>query len=133
MTAPNWGIGIDIESVERFRNDVRTSSRLLSTAFSKREREYCLSKADPAVHFSGTFAAKEAVLKALSGLGIGSHVVMGFEVHHDRSGRPYVKYYVKNTRSLRGVEIRIAISHTTDNAVAVAIAIIDKRSPSKSR
>jgi holo-[acyl-carrier protein] synthase len=126
MRRGDWGIGIDIESVDRFRKEVHSSGRLLSTAFSKREQRYCLSKADPAVHFAGTFAAKEAALKALSGLGIGRFVIMGFEVRHDRSGRPSLGYLGRNASALRDVEIKISISHTAADAVAMAVARVEE-------
>ena len=61
------GIGIDIIEISRFRLVVRKGkNRFLENTFSEAERTYCFSYRDPAPHFAGTFAAKEAVEKALS-------------------------------------------------------------------
>jgi holo-[acyl-carrier protein] synthase len=114
-----WGIGVDIEDVDRFRKALRSSSRFFSKTFTKKEIEYCKSKGDPGVHFAGTFAAKEATYKASNHL-VGHRVVItDFEVLHDAKGGPRVRYVGGGAKHL---VIKVSISHTLDYAVAVAFA-----------
>ena len=117
------GIGIDIERVERFRGATKADTRLLTRVFSERERAYCRAKADPAVHFAGTFAAKEAALKAMSSLYEGSFTISDFVVTHASGGAPEVRYSGKDSMVRDGLTIEISISHTAENAVAMAVAM----------
>lgn len=82
-----------------------------------------MSKADPAVHFAGTFAAKEAAFKAVSAIYHGRMGVADFEVSRRRDGAPEVRY-VGEKAELKGVDISLSVSHTAENAVAVAISIL---------
>jgi phosphopantetheine--protein transferase-like protein len=116
-------MGIDIERVERFRSELRSSNRFISRAFTDREVRYCMSKADPPRHFAGTFAAKEAANKAVCALITRSIPTLNFEVTHRRNGVPEVTYTGKNPKA-RTVEIRVSISHSTEDAVAVALALL---------
>lgn len=108
-------IGIDVVDVERLREvmirDPRTEDRL----FTASERTYCRTKADPVVHFAGTLAVKEAVIKAAR---LGPLVAWGrrIQVHRDDSGAPRV--------SIEGrAEHRLDISISHDSPVAVAVAM----------
>jgi holo-[acyl-carrier protein] synthase len=114
------GIGIDIERVARFRGKTKPDLRLLSIGFSARERAYCRGKADPAIHFAGTFAAKEAALKAAWVFRTGEIRLSDFEVAHRSDGSPTVKYSGKN-QVLRSLHFVLSISHTKDYAVAVVL------------
>ena len=72
---------------------------------------------------AGRFAAKEAVIKALSGdKGIEWH---GIEIGKEKSGKPFVSLH-GNTASLAeqaGVKkLHVSISHDGDSAVAFVIA-----------
>lgn len=59
-------IGNDIVEVGRIADLMaRRGSRFIERCFTPAEIEYCRSKAEPAVHFAGRWAAKEAVYKAL--------------------------------------------------------------------
>ena len=60
------GIGIDIVEIERIASMVRKyGDHFLRKVFTDAEITYCKSKAFPALHFSGRWAAKEAFFKAL--------------------------------------------------------------------
>ncbi len=63
-------IGIDCESIERFRGLIE-KRRLLERLFTGAELEECLGARDPALLLAQRFAAKEACIKAL-GTGPGS-------------------------------------------------------------
>jgi holo-[acyl-carrier protein] synthase len=84
--------------------------------------EYCMSKADPSIHFAGTFAAKEAATKAASALTSRRIPIAYFEVIRRKNGAPRVRYTGRNS-DVKKIEIRVSVSHTTQDAVAVAIAV----------
>lgn len=107
------GIGIDAVEIVRFRAAMKGGSeRFFATTFSQRERKYCTAFADPSPHFAGTFAAKEAILKAV---GAERVPVSAIEIRHEKSGRPVVWLKGRRNRS-----ILVSISHTKRIACAVA-------------
>lgn len=60
------GIGIDIVDIIRIRKLIdRYGDNFLNKIFTANEISYCGSKANPWIHFSGRWAAKEAFYKAL--------------------------------------------------------------------
>ena len=60
------GIGIDIVAINRIEKCiVNYGDRFLKKVFTDSEIQLCNSKAHPAVHFAGRWAAKEAFYKAL--------------------------------------------------------------------
>lgn len=70
MKINNIGIGVDIENTDRFRGKIKKGRSFLRKIFSKRELDYCFSKINPAPHLAARYAGKEAVIKAISNLGI---------------------------------------------------------------
>ncbi len=63
------GVGTDIVSVERFRRaGARWGDRFFTRVFTDAELAYCRARKDPYPHLAARFAAKEAVIKALSAL-----------------------------------------------------------------
>jgi holo-[acyl-carrier protein] synthase len=108
-------IGIDTVDIDRLRNAFLRAPGLEHRLFTDRERDYCRGKADPLLHFAGTLAAKEAVIKAGH---LGTLVAWGRRVEIDRhsNGAPGAR--------IRGIShgpIHLSISH--DGAVAVAVAV----------
>jgi len=62
----NVGVGVDIESISRFRKKISESPNIFfSKVFTERELEYCHSKIDPAPHLAARYTGKEAVIKAI--------------------------------------------------------------------
>jgi holo-[acyl-carrier protein] synthase len=116
-------IGVDIERVERFRKEMPPSGHFFSTIFTKREIEYCVSKVDPPIHFAGTFAAKEAAHKAVNRLTTNRILITSFEVTHGKDGAPNVSYTGKDSETKK-VDIKISVSHTTEDAIAIALATL---------
>jgi len=112
------GIGIDIIEVERFgkfRSD--KDDFFLEKNFTKKEREYCFSFKDASPHLAGTFAAKEAIYKALGGKGVALPLI---EIRrHAKNGQPLVW-----VRGKKDASLLLSISHTKDTAVAVAVKVI---------
>jgi holo-[acyl-carrier protein] synthase len=60
------GIGTDIVEIQRIAAMIdKYGDQFLHKVFTDREIHYCKSKAAPAIHFAGRWAAKEAFYKAL--------------------------------------------------------------------
>jgi phosphopantetheine--protein transferase-like protein len=117
------GIGTDVEEAARFTKAIRNRTFLLRT-FSKKEIEYCQGRGSPERHFAGTFAAKEATFKAVQQLCPTRISLLSFEILHHRSGLPYLKI---NSSTLRQhVKVNVSISHSSNYAVAVALAVSDR-------
>ena len=57
-------IGVDIESVDRFKEHDKNGS-FLKRIFTNKELEYCFSFTDFAQHLAVRYSGKEAVVKAL--------------------------------------------------------------------
>lgn len=109
-------IGIDIVDVERFRGVLRRTPRVRTRLFTEVERTYCDDQFDPELHFASTFAAKEAVAKALGLIPFLAHM-RRIEITRDASGRPGCRVSQRTGSAL------ISITHDARVVVAVAIAV----------
>ena len=107
------GIGIDIVEIRRFRSLVgKKSNHFFERNFSELEQVYCRSYRDAAMHFAGTFAAKEAASKAL---GVKKFPYMALEIRRTKDGKPEV--WKKN----RKIPVLVSITHTKELAIAFAV------------
>ena len=115
-------VGIDIIENERMARAIARRPRLLQRVFTRQEREYCLSKANPARHFAARFAAKEAVGKAL---GTGVISWQEIEVLNTASGKPAVRLSGGTAAAAREAgagSLSLSLSHCGFTSVAVAAA-----------
>ena len=114
----NLFTGVDIVDVARIKESIeKYKESFLDKIFSKDEQHYCFSKSNPYIHFSGKFAAKEAVIKSV--LSAGKIKTMSFSnvyILNEANGAPKVKI-----KDLPEVDIKISISHTESHAIAFAI------------
>lgn len=122
-----FGIGIDVVEVGRIASSLEEfGERFATRIFTVKEREYCLAKARPELHFAARFAAKEAVAKAL-GTGIGKDVSwLDLEVVRGESGEPILQVSGKAKEfceSHRIGEIKISLTHAREYAAANAIVL----------
>ena len=79
---------------------------------------YCDSKPVPAIHYAGRFAAKEALKKALlSGKIVSNISLKNIEILNEDSGAPVVIIH----QSTKTVNIQLSISHSEDQAIAMAM------------
>lgn len=131
--------GIDIVDVSKIRKIMLSREAFANEVFTEREREYCLSRRDPYVHFAGRFAAKEATLKAL-GTGLSGDGIDGalgeIEVAPDRTGRPGLSLSGWTAKVGARKNIRqhtVSISHSGDYAVASVILTINAPDTQESR
>ncbi len=116
------GLGNDIIEIDRMRASIeRHGLHFLNRLFSQKEQDYCYKFQDPAPHFTGKFAAKEAVAKAL-GVGFGASLSWrDLEILNDDNGKPKVYFNEAAMQRFQNPRILISVSHCTSYAVAVAI------------
>ncbi|HWA66895.1 MAG TPA: holo-ACP synthase [Mycobacteriales bacterium] len=111
------GIGVDVASLDRFAESLERTPHLRERLFTPDER------AAKPESLAATFAAKEAVAKALGAPGgLDWHDV---EVRHDPAGAPYLA--VTGTVAQASLDKRIdrwhlSISHDAGVVVAMVIA-----------
>ena len=116
----DYFIGTDIVSVVRIEKIIQQhSQRFIKRNYTPIEIKYCDSKAAPAIHYAGRFAAKEAIKKALLSSGIVSNIdFAAIEILSIESGAPEVQL---NHPPLDQITCKVSISHTDDTAIAFAI------------
>lgn len=108
------GIGVDILEIKRFDPFAKKRhDRFLTSNYSEEELTYCFSFKDPRPHLAGTFAAKEAVWKAL---GRSDILFREIEIKRTKLGRPTAWIANREQKSTL-----ISISHTEQVAIAIAI------------
>lgn len=116
--------GIDIIEIERIKNAVSKRPRFMEKIFTEEEREYFSLRGNNICHIAGTFAAKEAVSKAL-GTGINRFDWNDIEIRRDKNGKPEAFLYgnAAGIAENKGIKhIHISISHSRDFAIAFAVA-----------
>ena len=121
------GIGVDLIEIERVRAALaRHGDGFRERCFTAAEREYCESKANPAQHYAGRFAAKEAVGKAL-----GSGVYFTWREIEIR-GRPKPGVHLSG-RTAQFAErigagpIELSMTHSRELAAAIAVVLPSDR------
>jgi holo-[acyl-carrier protein] synthase len=106
-------IGIDIQEINQF---LERNKKMVEKIFSFREVEYCESKHAPAQHYAVRFAAKEAVIKALSGFG--EKLNYGDIEILIKDKKPYIKV---NKALRKKYKYSVSLSHSGDYAIANVI------------
>ena len=117
------GCGIDVVELSRFRRAMtRGGVAFMRRVFTPREEAYARArKRTTLLHLAGRFAAKEAVIKALSQIAPTRVPAMSqVEVRNDRFGRPHIVLHGKWSGR---VKLHVSLSHVDTVAVASAIAI----------
>ena len=115
------GLGVDLCSIQRMRKAVR-SDHFLKRVFHPEEIAYAFSKADPAKHFAGSFAAREAFSKA-SSVSFYETVFCGVWVERTGTG-PQLRCdesVISLIPENRKGHSFLSISHDGDYAVAVVV------------
>ncbi len=112
------GVGIDLLEIDRMERALERHPRLAERVFTDAEREYATARARPGRHLAARFAAKEAVVKALGmrgGFGLREVEVVAGEP-------PTVRLSGRAQEAAAGREVDISLTHSRDNAAAVAVA-----------
>jgi len=121
------GIGTDIVECLRIAQMIERHGELfLTRVYTQLEIGYCSSRKAATQHYSGRWAAKEAVLKAM-GTGWSNGISWrDIEVRNDESGKPKIALGggARDTCEKMGIhEMFISISHCRSHATAYAIAV----------
>jgi holo-[acyl-carrier protein] synthase len=121
------GIGADITECLRIARMIeRHGDLFINRVYTPEEIRYCQNRKQATQHFTGRWAAKEAVLKAL-GTGWRRGISWcDIEVRNEPGGRPVVgvRGGVKEVVEQLGVtRLLVSISHCRTHATAYAIAI----------
>ena len=113
-------VGTDIVPISRIDKMIQDKGKLfLNHVFSEMEQNLCNDKHSPPIHYSGKFAAKEAVKKAiLSSKSIPIVPLRSIEINNDTDGAPLVQI---DKNKLDYENLKVSISHAGDYAIATAI------------
>jgi holo-[acyl-carrier protein] synthase len=115
-------IGVDLIEIERIRRALdRHGDGFRNRCFTAAEQAYCDGKPNPAQHYAGRFAAKEAVGKAL-----GSGVLFTWKEIEVR-GRPKPGVFLSGRTGAWAERVgagRIELSMTHSRELAAAIAVV---------
>lgn len=116
-------VGVDLIEIERIRKALqRHGDDFRERCFTEAERAYCESKPNPAQHYAGRFAGKEAVGKAL---GCGVRFTWK-EIEIAGTPKPGVSL---SGRTLAWAErvgagrIELSMTHSRELAAAVAVVV----------
>jgi holo-[acyl-carrier protein] synthase len=120
------GTGIDIVECLRIAQMIERHGELFITrVFTDHEIEYCSARKAATQHYSGRWAAKEAVLKAL-GTGWRRGISWrDIEIRNDKRGAPTVKLRGGARDVMQAAQIarlHVTISHCRSFAVAYVVA-----------
>lgn len=119
------GLGVDMEEITRVGEAIRRHGRLfLERVFTPGEIEYCERHRDRAERYTGRFAAKEAMMKAL-GTGWAKGVRWrDIEVTRMPGGRPTIVLHGAargHAERLGARHVSLSITHTGKFAFAEVI------------
>lgn len=123
------GIGTDIIECLRIAQMIERHGELfINRVYTPYEIRYCSSRKQATQHYSGRWAAKEAILKAL-GTGWRRGISWrDIEVRNDSQGKPVVglRGGARDLVEQLGIrEMLVSISHCRSHAMAYALAIGD--------
>ncbi|KAJ3123590.1 3-oxoacyl-[acyl-carrier-protein] synthase [Physocladia obscura] len=128
---PSYGVGIDVQLISEINID---NAIFIERNFTAAEISYCSASASPESSYAGKWAAKEAVIKAISSLSTTSSPIWTkgsaaplaeIEVLREEGKAPVVKFHggAKKIVKKAGVKtVKITISHSGSYAVAMAVA-----------
>ena len=119
----NINLGVDIVLVDRINKilNSKKKSRFLNKIFSSSEISDSKNRQNQSEYFSGRFAAKEAIKKALSSYNeTNMPSFKSLEILNSESGKPYVLI-----SSERQSNINISIAHDGNYAIAFCVVNLD--------
>ena len=111
-------IGTDIVKVSRIKDLLTTKEeKFLNKIFTEEEISYCKANSKPEIHFSGKYAAKEAVKKALLSNELISQISLkDIKILNKDNKAPYV--VIDNIMDLN---CNVSISHEEEYAIAFVL------------
>jgi holo-[acyl-carrier protein] synthase len=129
------GIGTDITECLRIARMIERHGELfIDRVYTPEEIRYCQNRKAATQHFTGRWAAKEAILKAL-GTGWRRGISWrDMEIRNEPGGKPVVAVRggVKDVVEQLGItEIQVSISHCRSHATAFAVAVGQRKEAEK--
>ena len=119
-------VGVDLVDVEDFATRFEGREAALAEIFTDGELAYCRGQRHPWPHLAARFAAKEAVLKALTSGLSGAMQWRDIEVTRDPAGTPGVLVTGATGEALSRQALRpasVSLSHARGLAVAVVVLV----------
>lgn len=116
-----YGIGVDLCSIDRIRIAIR-KEHFVQSVFMAEEIFYAKSKKYPAEHFAASYAAKEALAKAMT-CGISKELFQSCLVRRSSHGPEFIfnqEFSIK-LKKLGISNVFLSISHETGFAVAMVV------------
>ena len=116
-------VGVDLIEIARIRRVLeRHGAGFRDRCFTDAEQDYCESKPNPAQHYAGRFAAKEAVGKAL-GIGV-RFTWKEIEIR----GRPKPGVHLSGRTAqwaerVGAARVELSMTHSRELAAAVAVVV----------
>ena len=119
------GLGLDATDIPRILAAIkRYGERFTDRIFTEGEVAYCVRRRDPAIHFAGRFAAKEAAMKAL-GTGHSQGVLWRDIEVIRRGGPPRLQFHGGAGRRFAAIGGRSSlVTITHSDALAFAQVLI---------
>jgi holo-[acyl-carrier protein] synthase len=118
------GIGVDAVDIERFRTSLVRTPSMRQRLFTAEELEYVAPKAEPVRSLAASFAAREAVMKAM-GLGLGAFGFHDVWVSRAPTGEPSLRVTGRAAELAadRGItHWHLSLTHTDLVAIAYVVA-----------
>lgn len=115
--------GIDILEIDRIEEYIKEGGKtFLKNIFTDKEIAYCELKKRKYQHYAARFAAKEAVIKAISNLVNDKNIEYNrIEITNNEYGKPLVNVLINIKQK---VIIDLSISHSEKYAIANAIVYV---------
>ncbi len=117
----SFGLGIDVVELERFTHTLkRGGTAFLDRVFTPLEQDYANRHQDPVPHLAARFAAKEAIIKAMSELNpIPPFALKDIEIRNNTVGKPCVVLTGPSAKQ-QPVMCRVSLTHSERIAAACA-------------
>ncbi|MEP7107249.1 MAG: holo-ACP synthase [Ferruginibacter sp.] len=121
------GLGMDMIEVERLAAKIGKESGFRELVFSKKEIDYCESKANKFEHYAARFAAKEAFFKALGTGWLNGTAFNEIEISNDEKGKPVLSLLGETAGIIAArnfKNISVSLSHL--KTIASAVVVIEQ-------
>ena len=119
-------VGVDLVDVAAFEARFAGREAALAEIFTDGELGYCRRQPRPWPHLAARFAAKEALLKALTSGLTGAMQWRDIEVTRDPAGTPGLAVSGATAEALQHRKLAagsVSLSHTSSVAIAVVVVV----------
>jgi len=124
------GIGAEITECLRIARMIeRHGEQFINRVFTPEEIRFCQNRVQATQHFTGCWAAKEAVLKAIGTSWRPGINWLDIEIRSDSDGRPlvFVRGALRDLAQQADIHrILVSVAHCRTHATAYAIALGDR-------